>query len=84
DIKAKLAAHVAGLGVGYLPRALAEAEAAQGRLVIRRTAETRPPVTLHLAWCSSHRGKALQWFRERLATPETIASIKLEAFSPPA
>ena len=83
DIKAKLAAHVAGLGVGYLPLALAEAEAAQGRLVIRRTAETRPPVTLHLAWCCSHRGKALQWFRERLATPGTIASINLEAFAPP-
>lgn len=70
DIAAKAAAQAAGLGVGHLPRALAEREAAAGRLVIRRTVEPRPPIVLHLAWCSSHRGKALQWFRERLAQPE--------------
>ena len=38
-----LAAHVAGLGVGYLPPALAEAGAAQGAAVIRRPAGTPPP-----------------------------------------
>lgn len=83
DVRTKVAAQVAGLGVGYLPRALAEAEATNGRLVIRQTAEPRPPVTLHLAWCSSHRGKALQWFRERLMQPETRLDANLEPLAPP-
>jgi DNA-binding transcriptional LysR family regulator len=83
DVKSKVAAQVAGLGVGYLPRALAEAEAANGRLAIRRTAEPRPPVTLHLAWCSSHRGKALQWFRERLMRPETRLGANLDPLALP-
>jgi len=67
DVESKIDAQAAGLGVGYLARALAEREAAAGRLVLRETTEPRPPITLHLAWCSSHRGKALKWFRERLA-----------------
>ena len=69
DAATKVAAQVAGLGVGYLSRPIAEREAAAGRLVIRRVAEPRLPVTLHLAWRSEHRGKALQWFVERLRPP---------------
>lgn len=75
DVAAKVAAQIAGLGVGYLPRAIAEREAAAGRLVIRRTAEARPPTVLHLAWSGSHRGKALRWFRERLLQEETRAAL---------
>jgi DNA-binding transcriptional LysR family regulator len=74
-VDSKVAAHVAGLGVGYLPRQLAEREAALGRLVIRKTAEARPPIPLHLAWCSSHRGRALQWFTQRLQQPDTLAAL---------
>ena len=79
SIESKIAAHAAGLGVGYLPRARAEAEAAKGQLVIRKTAEPRPPVMLHLAWCSSHRGQALQWFTERLRHPEMLAALLPQA-----
>lgn len=62
----KVAAHVAGLGVGHLPRHLADPEVALGRLVIRQTAEPRPPVTLQLAWRSDHTGKAMKWMIDRL------------------
>lgn len=62
----KAAAHVAGLGVGHLPRHLADPEVALGRLVIRQTAEPRPPVTLQLAWRSDHTGKAMKWMIDRL------------------
>lgn len=79
DVDSKVAAHVAGLGVGYLPRARAEREAALGRLVIRRTAEPRPPVPLHLAWCSSHRGLALQWFTQHLRQPDAHAALLPQA-----
>ncbi len=66
DLRSKLAAQVAGLGVGYLPRERAEKEAAAGRIVIRRTEDSRQQGTLHLAWRTRQRGKALQWFVERL------------------
>ncbi len=75
DVASKVAAQVAGLGVGYLPRTLAEREAAAGRLVLRTTEEARPPTQLHLAWCSGHRGKALRWFRDRLRAPEALAAL---------
>ncbi|MDD5250893.1 MAG: LysR substrate-binding domain-containing protein [Rhodocyclaceae bacterium] len=65
----KLAAIRAGLGVGHLPRALAEQHAASGGLVIKRLAERMPPVTRHLAWRTEHEGKALAWFVARLDTP---------------
>jgi DNA-binding transcriptional LysR family regulator len=65
-LQAKLAAQSMGLGVGNLPRYLAEREAAAGRLVIKRTEEARQESPLHLAWRTAHRGKALQWFLKRL------------------
>jgi len=74
-VESKVAAQVAGLGVGYLPRALAEQEAARGRVVIRETAEPRLPTQLHLAWCSSHRGQALAWFTQRLREAETRVAL---------
>lgn len=75
DVASKIAAQAAGLGVGYLPRALAERAQAAGRLVIRQTAEPRPAIPLQLAWCGGHRGLALQWFVERLQAPATLAAL---------
>jgi DNA-binding transcriptional LysR family regulator len=66
DVATKVAAHVAGLGVGYLLEDLARPELAAGRLLIREVAEPRPALPLHLAWNSRHEGKALQWFVARL------------------
>lgn len=65
-LQAKAAAQALGLGVGNLPRFLAEREAAAGRLVVKRTEEPRQESPLHLAWRTAHRGKALQWFLKRL------------------
>ncbi len=66
----KLAAIRAGLGVGHVPRAQAEALAAAGELVVKRLAQPMPPVARHLAWRSEHEGKALAWFVARLDTPQ--------------
>ena len=60
DMNAKLAAQIAGLGVGYLPRKLAERYAAQGQLVIKQVAEPKPEASGFLAWRSKG-GKAQQW-----------------------
>jgi DNA-binding transcriptional LysR family regulator len=66
NLAAKLAAQRAGLGVGYLPRAVAETEAAAGRLVLKATQEPKLPSQLFIAWRTGQEGKALRWFLKRL------------------
>lgn len=69
DMQAKLAAQIAGLGVGFLPAYLAQPAVDARRLVTRRPEEGEPRETLWLAWRAAHRGKALAWFRSRLQAP---------------
>ncbi|MGE5470108.1 MAG: LysR family transcriptional regulator [Bacteroidota bacterium] len=75
DIRAKTSAQVAGLGIGHLPRWLAAAEIAAGRLVEKQVADRRPAMPLHLAWRSRQIGKALAWFLEELAKPAEIGAL---------
>ena len=65
DMHTKLQAQIAGLGVGYLPKKLAEQYIASGVLVIKQVAEPRHEVTAFLAW-RSNGGKAQQWLLEQL------------------
>lgn len=69
NMQAKAAAQIAGLGVGHLPRWLAEGAIADGRLIEKKLAEPRSPMPCHLAWRSRHAGKALQWFLRHLDNP---------------
>lgn len=64
---AKLAAQIAGLGIGHLPRGMVAPHLAVGTLVEKRLAEAAPPVQLALAWRSREKGKALNWWVERLS-----------------
>lgn len=75
SLRAKLAAQAAGLGVGYLPRAMAEAEAKAGRLIIKTVEESRPPQQVFVAWRTADRGKALRWFVQRLADEKVRAAL---------
>lgn len=75
DPAAKLAAQLAGMGVGYLLRKLAEPEARAGRLVIKRVAAARPVTPAHLAWRSEHEGRALSWFVRQLSDPRAPAAL---------
>jgi DNA-binding transcriptional LysR family regulator len=63
---AKLAAQLAGLGVGFLPEHLAAPHLADGTLVARQPEEGNPGEPVFLAWRNSHKGRALTWFREHL------------------
>jgi DNA-binding transcriptional LysR family regulator len=74
-LRAKLQSQVMGLGVGNLPRYLAEPEAKAGRLVIKLTEEPRLETPLYLAWRTAHRGKALQWFVKRLQQPGILEEL---------
>ena len=75
SIEDKAAAHIAGLGVGFLPSWIAEREAALGRLKILRTEPERPASDLLVAWRPGDAGKALQWFVKRLADPLVCAEL---------
>lgn len=65
-MEAKLAAQCSGLGVGFLPRALAQPLIKQGRLVVRQTvglgAGDQGASTAYVAWRTDGQGKALQWW----------------------
>ncbi len=70
DIRAKASAQMAGLGIGHLPRWLADPEIAAGRLLEKTVAEPRPTMPLHLAWRTRQIGRALQWFIDELSKNE--------------
>lgn len=74
-MEAKVAAHVAGLGAGFLPRRIAEREALAGRLRILRADPERAPGELRAAWRPGREGKALEWFTRRLADPLVAAEL---------
>lgn len=57
----KLQAQIAGLGVGYIPRKIAEHYASKGQLIIKQVAKPKHEVMVFLAWRSDG-GKAQQWF----------------------
>lgn len=75
DIRAKASAQVACLGIGHLPRWLAEPEIASGRLVKKSLAEPRQEFPINIAWRSRQIGKACAWFIERLADPEVSRMV---------
>lgn len=75
DIRAKLAAQVAGLGIGHVPRWLAEPEIAAGRLVKKVLGDPRSKFPLHIAWRTRQNGKALQWFIEQLANDDVLNAL---------
>jgi DNA-binding transcriptional LysR family regulator len=66
-LEAKAAAQMAGLGIGHLPRFRVEKEIAEGRLVVKQETGGMLPSQLQLAWHAGPTGKALDWFRQRLA-----------------
>ena len=66
DLRAKLAAQVAGLGCGYLPDFTALPEVKRKRLVLKEVEGNRPVGPLAYAWRSRGAGRALRWFVKRL------------------
>lgn len=66
SMEAKVRAHVIGLGVGWLPRQLAEREVQNGRLVRLATQFNKTPGEVVIAWRPANAGKALKWFVKHL------------------
>jgi DNA-binding transcriptional LysR family regulator len=68
---AKVAAQIAGLGVGFLPRRLADPHFASGKLVEVTVDEPKMVAPLYISWPSKARGNALRWFIDHLSS-ETV------------
>jgi DNA-binding transcriptional LysR family regulator len=65
-LQAKIAAQVAGLGVGFVPAAAAAGALARGELVALRVAAPKPKLQISVAWRAAEHGPAARWFVERL------------------
>ncbi len=83
-LRAKLAAHVAGLGVGYLPAKWVEPHVRAGRLVAKKVDGSKPVANVCFAWQPRQAGKALRWFVDRLREPQVQAYLRGDAGSYPA
>jgi len=81
DMRQKRQMQMLGLGVGYLPSYLVAADIAAGRLVVKKVEEARESGELFVAWRSDFSGKALNWFRRRLADPQVQDELFAD-FSP--
>ena len=75
SLEAKTAAHIAGLGVGHLPRWIAEREAAAGTLRILEVATAMHAADILVAWRPGREGRALKWFVKRLEDPLVAAEL---------
>jgi DNA-binding transcriptional LysR family regulator len=75
SLEAKAAAHIAGLGVGFLPTWIAEREAQRGHLRILEVTGSRPGGEFLVAWRTNREGRALKWFAKRLEDPLVVAEL---------
>ena len=72
---AKIAAHIAGLGVGFLPSSIAEYEQRAGRLKILDVEISKPGGETVIAWRPNRTGKALRWFIKQFQAADAIQSL---------
>lgn len=77
-VRDKLAAQVAGLGCGHLPRRWAQPYFDCGALIEKQTNETKPDGALQYAWRTDSRGKCLKWFLSKLADPDVQRKLLAE------
>ncbi len=75
SMAAKLEAQVAGLGVGFLPAAMARRAAELGRLRILKVEALKPEGEMIVAWRPNRTGKALRWFAQQLGRDPVRAGL---------
>lgn len=75
SMAAKIAAQVAGLGVGFVPLHLAAPLIASGKLIRKEVNLVRSLGACRIAWRSGNEGRALSWLAERLQQPDFGAAL---------
>jgi DNA-binding transcriptional LysR family regulator len=74
-MQAKVDAQVRGLGCGWLPAPLAQPHIEAGTLIHKETIELREAGNFQMAWRTSNRGKALQWWVKKLEDPRLAEAL---------
>jgi DNA-binding transcriptional LysR family regulator len=75
---AKLQAQLRGLGVGFLPRYMAQPYIDTGQLVVRTVQRSSRVARCSYAWrheAKARPGRALQWWLEQLERPATRRAL---------
>jgi DNA-binding transcriptional LysR family regulator len=81
DMACKIDAQVRGLGVGFIPEALAQPWLKQGLLKLCQVERPQRVTQLSYAWRIPHGsegergGRALQWWLKQLKSPATRAAL---------
>lgn len=78
DLLAKLDAQIRGLGIGFLPKSLAQPYIDSGRLVAKRVERPERQIHVSYAWLRSGspgQGRALQWWLTQLHNPLTRVAL---------
>ncbi|WP_295958351.1 LysR family transcriptional regulator [Rhodoferax sp.] len=75
SMRAKIAAQVAGLGVGWLPLEKVRHHLERGTLVALPTQDPREPNLLFVGWHSHRAGPALQWWVDKLRNPRLVPPL---------
>lgn len=76
SMRTKIEALERGLGVGYCPRHWVAEALAEGRLVALETIAQPTSRDTYLLWRRGERGRALQWFIDRLASDAAAAGAR--------
>ncbi|WP_320416429.1 LysR substrate-binding domain-containing protein [Candidatus Vondammii sp. HM_W22] len=66
DLETKCQAHRDGLGVGYVPEYMVHEDIISGNLTSLGVASPLPLAEIYMAWPTGEKGKALDWFIQRL------------------
>jgi len=74
----KVQAQIRGLGCGWLPVPLAQPYLDSGVLIAKETTEDRRAGTFQMAWRNNMRGKALQWWVEKLEDPRLAQALLMQ------
>jgi DNA-binding transcriptional LysR family regulator len=74
----KIQAQIRGLGCGWLPVPLAQPYLDSGVLIAKETTESRRVGTFQVAWRNTMRGKALQWWVDKLEDPRLAQALVMQ------
>lgn len=77
DIQSKVEAQIRGLGVGFLPGCVAQPYIDAGILITKTIVRAEPQAQVSYAWRNPRAGvgKALQWWLDQLALPNTREAL---------
>ena len=78
DMPEKVDAHIRGLGVGFLPKCIAQAHIDAGRLLAKRVERAEHELQFCYAWRTSEKssqGRALEWWLKQIGSPVSRAAL---------